>query len=50
MAPELLQEVDLLSGEFKYDEKVDIWAIGVMTYYLLQDGKFPFPGKKKADV
>jgi serine/threonine protein kinase len=35
MAPEILQS--------HYNEKVDIWAIGVITYMLLS-GKAPFTG------
>ena len=36
MAPELLRRSE-------YDETVDIWAIGVMTFYLLFN-KLPFRG------
>ena len=39
MAPELVKEE-------KYDEKVDIWAIGVLCYVLLV-GRPPFAGKTK---
>ena len=51
MAPELVS-VDESKGndEDQYDEKIDIWAIGVIGYYLMNDGTFPFPGKKKAVV
>ena len=51
MAPELIS-VDESKGndENQYDEKIDIWAIGVIGYYLMNDGTFPFPGKKKAVV
>ena len=35
MAPELMK------GQ-KYNEKIDIWAIGLITYELLTGGKFPF--------
>ena len=43
MAPELV-----VDGEPKYDEKVDIWSIGVTTYMLVT-GFFPFSpdGSKK---
>lgn len=30
----------------KYDEKVDIWAIGVIAFILMY-GKMPFPGESK---
>lgn len=30
----------------KYDEKVDIWAVGILTY-LLFTGKLPFNGEDK---
>ena len=49
MAPELLEHSES-DGQLHYNEKVDIWAIGVITYYLVREGKFPFPGKKKAIV
>ena len=42
MAPEII------TGK-NYNEKVDIWAIGVITYMLLS-GRNPFPGKNKKDV
>lgn len=44
MAPELIDK------KVKYDVKVDIWSIGVMAFFLLTNGKYPFSGKKKADV
>ena len=37
MAPEI-------HAKQKYNEKVDIWSIGVITYMLIS-GKNPFPGK-----
>lgn len=42
MAPEIIK------GQ-KYNEKVDIWSIGVITYMLLS-GRNPFPGKNKNEV
>lgn len=36
MAPEMLEGC--------YDEKCDIWAVGVLAYQLLY-GEFPFVGK-----
>ena len=42
MAPELIK------GEV-YNEKVDIWSIGVITY-MLMSGRNPFPGKNKQMV
>ena len=29
---------------------VDIWALGVVTYYMCSFGKFPFPGINKEVV
>ena len=40
MAPEIIK------GEV-YNEKVDIWSIGVITYMLLS-GRNPFPGRTKS--
>jgi len=39
MAPELIKQV-------KYNEKVDIWSIGIITYMLLS-GRAPFSGSTK---
>ena len=30
--------------EGAYDEKCDIWAVGVITYVLFSQGEFPFDG------
>ena len=37
MAPELIKHI-------KYNEKVDVWSLGIITYQLLS-GKTPFDGK-----
>lgn len=42
MAPEIIQQK-------VYNEKVDIWSIGVITYMLLS-GRNPFPGKTKDQI
>lgn len=42
MAPEIIQEK-------AYDQKVDIWSIGVIVYILLS-GRPPFRGKTKHEI
>ena len=37
MAPELVK------GAI-YDEKIDIWALGILVYYLFSKGVYPFAG------
>ena len=37
MAPEILTQD-------YYDEKVDLWALGVITYLFFSKGKQPFEG------
>jgi len=32
-----------------YNQKVDVWAIGVLTFMILS-GSRPFPGKGKAEI
>lgn len=49
MAPEIIQIARKLPGPKTYTEKVDVWAIGVISYMLLT-GRNPFPGKTNDDV
>ena len=42
MAPEIINHQN-------YNEKVDIWAIGVITFVLLT-GNIPFPGKTNLEI
>lgn len=42
MAPEIVREK-------KYDFKVDVWSIGVITYILIS-GRPPFKGKTKPEI
>jgi serine/threonine protein kinase len=42
MAPEIIQER-------QYDQRVDIWSIGVIVYILLS-GRPPFRGKSKPEI
>lgn len=34
----------------KYDEKVDLWSLGVIVYQLFSRGKFPFDGQDESDI
>ena len=36
MAPELYDQSE------RYDFKVDIWAFGIIAYFMVTGGKFPF--------
>ena len=42
MAPEIVKKL-------KYDSKVDIWSLGIMTYIILS-GKPPFSAKTKDEI
>ena len=42
MAPELCEERS-------YDNKVDVWAVGVITFVLLT-GSAPFSGRSKPEI
>jgi len=39
MAPEMMK------GGIPYNEKIDIWALGLITYELISGGIFPFSSK-----
>ena len=49
MAPEIIKISENKAAKGTYNEKVDIWSIGVITYMLLT-GRNPFPGKSKQEV
>ena len=42
MAPEVCKEQE-------YDEKIDVWSIGVLSYLLLT-GETPFNGRTQDDI
>lgn len=42
MAPEILSR--------KYDEKCDIWALGVIAYQLFSQGEYPFKGANEVQI
>ena len=46
MPPELVRTEQVVTP----DEKIDIWGLGVIAFYLLSYGKFPFPGITKPAV
>lgn len=43
LAPELIKKD-------KHDEKVDIWSTGVIAFFLLNFGEYPFPGETIEEV
>ena len=45
MAPELIVMMGI-----PYDQRVDVWALGVIAFMLLSAGKFPFDIDKEMDV
>jgi calcium-dependent protein kinase len=38
----------VIKGE--YDEKCDIWALGVIAYQLFSGGEYPFDGDNEAQI
>ena len=42
IAPEIIDQ--------KYDEKCDIWAVGVIAYQLFSLGEFPFDGPGEIQI
>jgi calcium-dependent protein kinase len=33
-----------------YDEKCDVWSLGVIAYQLFSQGKFPFEGENEIQI
>ena len=46
MAPEIIRIGENKQLKMTYNEKVDVWSIGVITYMLLT-GRNPYPGRNK---
>ena len=42
IAPEVLR--------YSYDEKCDIWSLGVIAYQLFSQGEFPFDGDSEIQI
>lgn len=41
---------EILKGNSSYDEKCDIWSIGIITYLLFSQGEFPFDGNSEQEI
>ena len=46
MAPEMVRN----PGHIEHDLKVDTWAVGVLAFFILTSGQYPFPGTRKEEV
>ena len=46
MAPEMVRN----PGHIEHDVKVDTWAVGVVAFYILSAGQYPFQGNNKEEV
>ena len=44
MSPEMIERLE------KHTSAVDIWSVGVLAFYLISGGKYPFPGLTKEVV
>jgi len=43
IAPEIFQSEG-------YDHRADLWSAGVLLYYMLSQGSFPFRGETAEDI
>jgi len=48
MAPELVKLPEVIKKE-KYDERVDVWALGVIAYLLIVRN-YPFLGETEEEI
>ena len=46
MAPEMVRN----PGHIEHDMKVDTWAVGVVAFFILSAGQYPFQGRTKEQV